>query len=215
MCCVNHSCSFWPFEIIHTANHTSLDPGPCYSREDRNSMSVTPFTTLDNQLTSTWGPPTLYPDGEPNFSMPPCYDGSFSGYKISLVICLIAHTEGLRKVPCIHRSNGDVWVFQPPVVWVWIPASLLDKVPGVGMAAAGSGHAPDRHLQLSLPKLWRGWPSALQPESPGLCPCCRQRGVHTLPESHWAQVGRWVFISEWGPELRKYESLFSPKKSIN
>ncbi|CAG02375.1 unnamed protein product, partial [Tetraodon nigroviridis] len=26
-------------------------------------MSVTPFTTLDNELISTWGPPTSYPDG--------------------------------------------------------------------------------------------------------------------------------------------------------
>lgn len=32
MCCVSHSCSFWPFQIIHTASHTFLDPGPCYSR---------------------------------------------------------------------------------------------------------------------------------------------------------------------------------------
>lgn len=110
-------------------------------------------------------------------------------------------SEGLRKVLCIHRSAGDVWIFQPLVVWMWIPASVLDKVPGVGMGAAGSGHAPDRCLQLSLPKLWRWRPSALQPESPGLRPCCRQRGIHSLPESHWTQVGRWVFISEWGPEL--------------
>lgn len=165
-------------------------------------MSVTPFTTLDNQLTSTWGPPASYSDGEPTSSMPPCCDAFFSGYKISSVICLTAHTEGLRKVPCIHRFIGDIWIFQPPVVCVWISASVLDEVPGVGMAAASSGHAPDQRLKLSFPKLWRWRPSALQPESPRLCPCCRQRGVHPLPESHWAQVGRWVFISEWGPELR-------------
>lgn len=40
-------------------------------------MSVTPFTTLDNQLTSTWGPPTSYPDGELTYSMPPGDDASF------------------------------------------------------------------------------------------------------------------------------------------
>lgn len=104
----------------------------------------------------------------------------------------------------LHRSNGDVRIFQPPVV-LWIPATVLDKIPGVGLGAAGSGHAPDRHLQLSLPKLWHGRPSALQPESPGLCPCCRQRGVHPLPESQWAQVGRWVLISAHG-------EVFSPNK---
>lgn len=104
----------------------------------------------------------------------------------------------------LHRSNGDVRIFQPSVV-LWIPATVLDKIPGVGLGAAGSGHAPDRHLQLSLPKLWHGRPSALQPESPGLCPCCRQRGVHPLPESLWAQVGRWVLISAHG-------GVFGPNK---
>lgn len=116
-------------------------------------MSVTPFTTLDNQLTSTWGPATSYPDGELTYSMPPGDDASFSGWKTSSVIYLTAHTEGVRKVLCFHRSNGDVRVFQPSVVWVGIPAPFLDEDPGVGMAAAGSGHAPDRHVQLSLPKL--------------------------------------------------------------
>lgn len=106
----------------------------------------------------------------------------------------------------LHRSNGDVRIFQPPVV-LWIPATVLDKIPGVGLGAAGSGHAPDRHLQLSLPKLWHGRPSALQPESPGLCPCCRQRGVHPLPESHWAQVGRWVLISAHGGYLFQIKDI--------
>lgn len=160
---------------------------------------------LSQHWTTSWPPP----GGLPRLTLMvswlilchPAMMPLFSGWKTSSVIYLTAHTEGVRKVLCFHRSNGDVRVFQPSVVWVGIPAPFLDEDPGVGMAAAGSGHAPDRHVQLSLPKLWCGWPSAVQPESPGLCPCCRQCGVHHLPENHWAQVERWVFISEWGPEL--------------
>lgn len=110
----------------------------------------------------------------------------------------------------VCSSDGDVWLHEPPVA-PWVPASLLEQVPGVGMAAAGHGHAPDRRYKHSLPKLWHGRPSAVQPELPGLHPCCRQRGTHSLPQHRRAQVERCVW--ERGAEGEK-RTMISPDKKI-
>lgn len=91
----------------------------------------------------------------------------------------------------IHSSNGDACVHKLPLV-PGPPAPVLDQVPGVGVAAAGHGHPPDRRLLSPLPELWYGRPSALQPELPGLCARCRQHRAHPLPQHHGAQVVRYV-----------------------
>lgn len=69
-------------------------------------MSVTPFITLDNQLTSTWGPPTSYPDGELTYSMTPGDDASFFWVENQ----------------CSHLSHSSCWRSQegpmsPQVQW--------------------------------------------------------------------------------------------------
>lgn len=110
----------------------------------------------------------------------------------------------------VPSSNGDVWLHKSPVA-SWLPASVLEQVPGVGVAAASHGHAPDRCHQHSLPKLWYGRPSALQPELPGLHPCRRQCGTHSLPQPHGAQVEWWVWKSERGVRGKK-EKMISPNK---
>lgn len=111
----------------------------------------------------------------------------------------------------IPSSDGDVWLHKSSVA-SWLSASVLEQVPGVGVVAASHGHAPDWCLQHSLSKLWHGWPSALQPELPRLHPFCWQRGIHSLPQHHRAQVEWWVWKSKrWAVGEKKGRWLVSLK----
>lgn len=130
--------------------------------------------------------------------------------------CKMHLTSIFNPIPSFH---SDARLHQSPVV-PGLQASVLVKVPGVAMATADGGHAPDWRCQHPLPELWCGWPSTVQHDLPGLHTRRGHHGAYPLPKPQRAQMERYVetlnkavtssvivgvlCLSEWRPGLAMY-----------